>query len=164
MNRSFKTALMNSGMSMYSLAKTTGLPYTTINRLVNDKLDINDCNAGSVYKLSNALGVTMEQLVTQLDFLTGTEGEYLGIKYKWTKDDEDHQLLILIDGEQEVVVWQAKRLLIDEKKREGYAGVVRLAIKGYREHKQSVARFEEVRKKYVRKPPENDCSTKHPSK
>ena len=66
---------------------------------VNDKLDINDCNAGSVYKLSKALGVTMEQLVTQLDFLTGTEGEYLGIKYKWTKDDEDHQLLILIDGE-----------------------------------------------------------------
>jgi hypothetical protein len=115
MNRSFKTALMNSGMSMYSLAKTTGLPYTTINRLVNDKLDINDCNAGSVYKLSKALGVTMEQLVTQLDFLTGTEGEYLGIKYKWTKDDEDHQLLILIDGEQEEVVWQAKNGIQDDQ-------------------------------------------------
>ena len=121
MNRSFKTALMNSGMSMYRLAKTTGVPYTTINRLVNGKLDISDCNAGTVYKLSKALGVTMEQLVTQLDFLTGTEGEYLGVKYKWTKDDEDHQLLVLVDGEQEVVVWQAKRLLTDEKRREGYS-------------------------------------------
>ena len=92
----------------------------------------------------------MEQLVTQLDFLTGTEGEYLGIKYRWTKDDEDHQLLVLFDGEQEEVVWQAKQLLTDETKREGYAGVVKLAIKGYRDHKQSAARFEEVRQKYAR--------------
>lgn len=52
MNKSFKTALNNKGMTMYSLAKKTGLPYTTINRLANDKLDINDCNAAAVYKIA----------------------------------------------------------------------------------------------------------------
>lgn len=137
-------------MSMYSLAKNTGLPYTTINRLVNEKLDINDCNAAAVYKIARALGVTMEQLVRNYDFLTGTEGEYLGVKYKWTKDKEEHQLLVLMDGEQEEVVWQAKRLLTDSTKRDGYEGVAKLAVKGYLHQKQSAARFEEVRKKYAR--------------
>ncbi len=150
MNNSLKTVLKINGLSMYSLAKTTGLPYTTINRLVNDKLDINDCNAAAVYKLSKALGVTMEQLVRNYDFLTGTGGEYLGVKYKWTKDDEDHQLLVLFDGEQEEVVWQAKQLLTDSTKREGYEGVAKLAVKGYLYQKQSAARFEEVRQKYAR--------------
>ena len=150
MNSSFKLIFNNSGMSMYSLAKNTGLPYTTINRLVNEKLDINDCNAAAVYKIAKALGVTMEQLVRNYDFLTGTEGEYLGVKYKWTKDNENHQLLVLFDGEQEVFVWQAKRLLTDERKREGYQGVVRLAVKDYLVYKQSSSRLKEVRKKYVR--------------
>lgn len=53
----------------------------------------------------------MESITKQPDFLTGTEGEYLGIKYKWTKDAEDHQLLILIDGNKETVVWKNKETL-----------------------------------------------------
>ena len=50
---------------MYGLAKETGLPYTTINRLANDKLDINDCNAAAVYKIAKALEVSMEQLINE---------------------------------------------------------------------------------------------------
>lgn len=63
MNSGFKDALNDSGMSMYSLAKQTGLPYTTINRLVNEKLSINNCNAGAVFKIASALGVQMEVLM-----------------------------------------------------------------------------------------------------
>ena len=53
-------ALNDSGMTMYSLSKQTGLPYTTINRLVNEKLSINNCNAGAVFKIASALGVQMD--------------------------------------------------------------------------------------------------------
>ena len=63
MNSGFKDALSDSGMSMYSLSKQTGIPYTTINRLVNEKLSINNCNAGAVFKIASALGVQMEVLM-----------------------------------------------------------------------------------------------------
>lgn len=63
MNSGFKDALSNSGMSMYSLAKQTDVPYTTINRLVNERLSINNCNAGAVFKIAVALGVRMEDLM-----------------------------------------------------------------------------------------------------
>ena len=63
MNSGFKDALSDSGMSMYSLSKQAGLPYTTINRLVNEKLSINNCNAGAVFKIASALGVQMEVLM-----------------------------------------------------------------------------------------------------
>lgn len=63
MNSGFKDAFNDSGMTMYSLSKQTGLPYTTINRLVNEKLSINNCNAGAVFKIASALGVQMEVLM-----------------------------------------------------------------------------------------------------
>ena len=63
MNNGFKEALNDSGMSMYSLAKQTAVPYTTINRLVNERLSINNCNAGAVFKIASALGVRMEDLM-----------------------------------------------------------------------------------------------------
>ena len=63
MNSGFKEALRGSGMSMYSLAKQTAVPYTTINRLVNERLSINNCNAGAVFKIASALGVRMEYLM-----------------------------------------------------------------------------------------------------
>lgn len=85
------------------------------------------------------------------DFLTGTEGEYLGVKYKWTKDDEGHQLLVLVDDEQENLAWKTKKLLTDTNALEAYQAVVRLAVKDYLLHKQSKDRLKEVREKYARK-------------
>ena len=53
MNSGFKDALNKSGMTMYSLAKQTDVPYTTINRLMNERLSINNCNAGAVFKIAS---------------------------------------------------------------------------------------------------------------
>lgn len=63
MNSGFKEALNKSGMTMYSLAKQTDVPYTTINRLMNERLSINNCNAGAVFKIASALGVQMETIM-----------------------------------------------------------------------------------------------------
>jgi predicted nucleotidyltransferase len=63
MNNGFKDALDKSGMTMYSLAKKTDVPYTTINRLVNERQSINNCNAGAVFKIASALGVQMETIM-----------------------------------------------------------------------------------------------------
>ena len=114
MNNDFIRALRNSGMSMYSLSKKTKLPYTTINRLVNEKMDINNCNSSAVFDISQALGVTMEQILNNYYYLTGTEGEFAGIKYLWSKDNKGHQLLILNDNGTESVAWKGKLLTCTE--------------------------------------------------
>ena len=151
MNESFKDALKNSGMSMYSLAKKSGLPYTTVNRLVNDKLDINDCNSAAVREMSKVLGVTMEQLVDKYDFLTGTEGEYLGVKYKWTRDEDDHQVLLLNDNGCDLLVWKG-RLLIDVNRIDSYMAIVRLMVDELILQNESKALLVEARRKYARTP------------
>lgn len=148
MNSSFKTILKDSGMTMYSLAKKTGLPYTTVNNLVNNRLDIKKCSADAVSKMSKVLGVTMEQLVDKYDFLTGTEGKYLGVKYKWTKDNENHQLLVLVDREQEVVAWQGRKLLTKTDNRYLYRLMVEQVVENYLNHKASQARLKELAEKY----------------
>ncbi len=86
----------------------------------------------------------MESITKQPDFLTGTEGEYLGIKYKWTKDAEDHQLLILIDGNKETVVWKTKKLLTDPEMATTYQNVVNDYIEFYLEDKKLDAELEKM--------------------
>ena len=148
MNSSFKTILKDSGMTMYSLAKKTGLPYTTVNNLVNNRLDIKKCSADAVSKMSKVLGVTMEQLVDKYDFLTGTEGEYLGVKYKWSKDNEDHQLLLLVDEEREVVAWQGA-LLKNKCDSHLYKLLPQMYIEGFYADKKRHELFERICQKYV---------------
>ena len=89
----------------------------------------------------------MESITKQPDFLTGTGGEYLGVKYKWTKDDEDHQLLVLVDGEQEVVAWQGRKLLTKTDNRYLYRLMVEQVVENYLNHKASQARLKELAEK-----------------
>ena len=91
MNAEFKRLLKVQGLTMYGLCKRTKIPYTTINRLYNDKLDINNCNSSVVFSIARGLGVNMEQLLNDYDFLTGTGGNYHGVDYVWSKDDAGNQ-------------------------------------------------------------------------
>ena len=117
----------------------------------NDKLDINDCNSAAVREMSKVLGVTMEQLVDKYDFLTGTEGEYLGVKYKWTRDEDDHQVLLLNDNGCDLLVWKG-RLLIDVNRIDSYMAIVRLMVEELILQNESKALLVEARRKYARTP------------
>ncbi|MCQ2796479.1 MAG: helix-turn-helix transcriptional regulator [Bacilli bacterium] len=50
-------------MSKYRLAKLTDIPYSTINDICNHHASINKCNVLTVYKIANALNVTIEDLL-----------------------------------------------------------------------------------------------------
>lgn len=50
------------GMSRYRLAVTAGIPHATLNDLCSGKTKLERCSAETMYKLSKALGVSMEQL------------------------------------------------------------------------------------------------------
>lgn len=56
--------LKKKNMSIYRLAKTSGLPYATVNDLCNEKVQLQKCSAQTVYQIAHALGMPMEELLT----------------------------------------------------------------------------------------------------
>jgi len=58
-----KEILEKKKMSIYRLSKSSGVPYTTVNDICNKNIDLKKCSAETVYKLSKALDVTMEDLL-----------------------------------------------------------------------------------------------------
>lgn len=57
-----KEYLKNHGMSIYKLCEITKIPYSTLNDLVNQKVDIQNVRAGILFQLSRALEISMDEL------------------------------------------------------------------------------------------------------
>ena len=49
------------GRSLYSIAKESRVPYSTLNDLVNGKVRISECKAGMLRKLALTLGMSMDE-------------------------------------------------------------------------------------------------------
>ena len=54
--------LRERNMTRYRLAVTAGIPHATLNDICSGKTRLEKCSAETVYKLANALGVSMELL------------------------------------------------------------------------------------------------------
>ena len=52
MNDRLKKKIKETGKSIYKISQESGIPYTTLNELINDKKNINNKAAETVYKLS----------------------------------------------------------------------------------------------------------------
>ena len=57
-----KQYLRECGKSIYSLSGQSNVPYSTLNDLVNGKVAIEQCNAGIVFRIAEALGISMDEL------------------------------------------------------------------------------------------------------
>lgn len=55
--------LEDNHISKYRLSKNSGVPYMTVNDICNGKTNLAECNAGTIYKLSRELNVSMEALL-----------------------------------------------------------------------------------------------------
>ena len=51
------------GITTYRLSKNSGIPYTTVNDICNNKVSLAKCNSETVYRLSKALNISMEELL-----------------------------------------------------------------------------------------------------
>lgn len=60
---SINQILKDKRISKYRLAKDSNIPYMTINDICNGKANLAECTAKTVYKLSRALDVSMEELI-----------------------------------------------------------------------------------------------------
>ena len=56
-----KDYLKERNISIYSLAKNTGVAYSTLNDFCNGKVDIENCNFGMIKKLADCLNLTLDE-------------------------------------------------------------------------------------------------------
>ena len=56
-------ALKLKNMSIYRLAKTSEVPYATVNDICNGKAKLEKCSAETIYRIAHALDITMEELL-----------------------------------------------------------------------------------------------------
>ena len=89
-NSNFNRILKDSHMSMYALARRAGVPYTTVNEIHRGVNDINQCAAGTVWRLANTLCVSSDEILNHIYYLDGVRGRYKGIEYTWVCDDTSH--------------------------------------------------------------------------
>ena len=57
-----KQYLQQKNLSIYKLAALSGIPYSTLNDIVNYKVDIANIRAGIVFRLANILNISMDEL------------------------------------------------------------------------------------------------------
>ncbi|MBQ1410963.1 MAG: helix-turn-helix domain-containing protein [Oscillospiraceae bacterium] len=55
--------LAQRGISKYSLAKSSGVPYTTLNDICSGKTHLTKCSAETVYRLAKDLHFSLEELL-----------------------------------------------------------------------------------------------------
>ena len=57
-----KEYLKTNNVSIYSISKRSGIPYSTLNDIVNCKVEIENVKAGIVYALAKTLQISMDWL------------------------------------------------------------------------------------------------------
>jgi transcriptional regulator with XRE-family HTH domain len=55
--------LQEKNMTKYRLAKLSDVPYTTVNDICSGRADVRKCSADTVYRISKALGIAMENII-----------------------------------------------------------------------------------------------------
>ena len=82
MNENFIDLMKNTGKSIYQISRETGIPYTTLSELVNEKVNINKCAAGMVHKLTLYLKCSIEDILNREPLIANKSGTYR--KMDWT--------------------------------------------------------------------------------
>lgn len=100
MNDNLIEHIKKLGISQYRLSHETGLPYTTISRLERGTMDINNCSAEVVHRLSLYLGCTIEDIINPVAYLHGIKGTHKGYNYCWKAENGQDILIIEKDGKE----------------------------------------------------------------
>ena len=69
-----------------------GIPYTTLNELMNDKSHINQITSETTCKLCLYFDCSPQNLLDDFPLLQNSSGKYLGLRYQWrqTKKNGRH--------------------------------------------------------------------------
>ena len=64
MDMTIQQVLREKNLSRYQLSKSSGIPWATLADICSGKTVLTRCSAGTLLKLSNALDIPMEKLLT----------------------------------------------------------------------------------------------------
>ncbi len=134
MNSVLKELIQKSGKSAYQVSHETGIPYTTISELLNDKIDINRCAAETVCRLSVFYNCDMNELLNHFELLENVEGVYRHIRYKWKKSGEKKVALHIWDKGKEIILDEGEYSQV--RFFNGYHEMTLLSIDIYLEEKE----------------------------
>ncbi len=129
MNERFNSALKSSGKTIYRLAKDTGIPYTNLSELANEKKSINTSSAIMVSKIAFALNTSVEQLLDVTSMMDGVSGKYRGVRYLCEYDGTQMQVH-LKDKERELTK-AAGIMMNGSESRQTYEWVIEILIDRY---------------------------------
>ena len=87
-------------LSKRQLAFALGLPYSTVNMLLNEKTCINQCSAATVARIAAYFGVEMSSLLDPFPIMDCVEGNYKEYHYKWKHRRDHMEIIYTKDGEE----------------------------------------------------------------
>ena len=106
MNKEVIQLYRQLGMSKYALAKRAGLPYTTVNEILNQKIDLNKCTAETVSRLAAALNCHTEDILNRYPVMDQVSGRYRNVRYRWQRGAGNMELLCRYNGKSFVIQMQ----------------------------------------------------------
>ena len=90
MNEKFIELMNNKGITMHHCSSMSGVPYTTINKLMHEKMDINNISACALKRISYVLETDMDSLLNPIYFWEGISYHYGKRSYEWIKDGNNN--------------------------------------------------------------------------
>ncbi len=104
MNQKLYRKILDTGKSVYLISKETGIPYTSLNDIVNGKVDVNKCASETIYLLSLYLQCNIEDLLNDFPLIDGVSGKYRNVKYYWKYDVERNMELHVLEKKNDVII------------------------------------------------------------
>ena len=125
-------------ISIYSISKSSGIAYSTLNDIVNCKVEIDNVKAGILYALAKTLGISMDALyelcrddiVVQSEryningFISKKNKKYY-LRFKYNHKEHEYELCpvkreasLFIDS---IALWEMEKHLSDIEMEEAYA-------------------------------------------
>ena len=145
MNDIFKDKVKELHISPLQIAKQAGIPYTTVNRLLNDKTEINNCPVYVVNRLAMLFDCQIEDLMDQNSYMENVENTYRGITYKWKK--ENGRMHILFEDNGKHIDLDTGCLMMVPSRKKEYNLVGEMLIDEYMENKEFEKAAAEIERK-----------------
>lgn len=133
-----KTYLEMRNISLYSISKSSKIPYSTLNDIVNCKVEIANVKAGILHALAKALGISMDELYElceneiivrseryNIDGFVSRKNKKFFLYFEYNHEEHEYELCpvkreasLFIDS---IALWEMEKHLSDFEMEEAYA-------------------------------------------
>lgn len=141
MNDNFISVFKKANISIYQLAKQTGIPYTNLFELIHRKKCINDRSAAMVMRLAAFFNCPVEELLDPIHYMDGVSQKIHGVNSKWRYDGT--MFLDIQDGDATVSMDTGLQMT-DPSQRPSYYGVADTTIQYYLKQREIKKEFERM--------------------